>query len=618
MCAKPSIVWFGICDLRVPVMQSSLMTYSSSILAVLKSLLECLVQTGSGFQRVRANYYGALLNLLRVVQRPAEVERRSGSALERVIQDPSSDTERLRQSHAETLFSYSDQLMEVICRDVCGSHEVTQMLSLATLDAVVSLDVHQHWLSYLSRKGYLRHLVSSLSSADDDIRVLLVKGPKAGASLRSLYVLESKTALFTRLATSPTGAQALLENGLVSKLAECQAIDLHPDVSGSLPEFVPTSQWPCLPMVECYRQFFIPVVQLLLAITASLGVNHREAGLQIQQFLVAHGEVCSSILQPRNLRGSTAVLEEVSLVSALVSQIADDSEGIRLEQQGRLRLLRHQMLSLLPWLAFKSPGTGSPERILRLRICCSMLRFCCNVCVLAGPKDRSSCRALFAPTVCTDATSFDQLSCSEVSSMASPAPGLGFLVQMLLSYSAEAQRAAAAYDGLIRKRDALGDLGTAELAELLPGDAAQTASLAPSKLRSAVRKRVESEATLTRKELSLLTLAIERALFLLWRHLEYFLVQCVPHGEIKRGLIQSTVPEPSLTGLKIMPATSHGVVTVEEVEALKADAKATLNDAFFRRVQVRESYLRGSSPSDPKFFEALVRRLKRLAMLQTK
>ncbi|CAN7984284.1 unnamed protein product [Ixodes hexagonus] len=530
-------------------LQVSLMTYSSSILAVLKSLLECLIQTGSGFQRVRANYYGSLLNLLRVVHRPPESQRSSRGGMDRVFEDSSSDNERLRKSHAEALFSYGEQLMEVVCRDVCGSHEITQMLSLAALDTVVSLDTHQHWLSYLCRKGYLHHLIDGISSADADIRTLLVKGSSKGSSLRSLYVLESKLSLLTRLAASPAGAQALLESGLVGKLAECEALDLHPSIAGGFPELAPASRWPCPPATRCYQQLFVPVAQLLLSIAASLGPGHREAGFQMRNFLGAHARVFLAMLQPRNLTSSDVeALEEAALASALVVVLADceeEEDGMTsLEQQGRLRMLQNQMLSLLSWLvpdADSAAASRPPhERILRLRVSCSVFRFCSSLCRLTGAKDRKWCRTLFAPTVSVEAP--PRSGRGGTTGAVAPPPGLGLLVRALLAYSSEAQRTAAACDGLVRKEAALDDLGSTELAELLSADEDLPSSLQPGKLREAARRQIRHEAELAKKELSLLTVAIEQALFLLWRHLEYFLVQCVPSGEIKRGLVRLTEP----------------------------------------------------------------------------
>ncbi|EEC11881.1 nuclear pore complex protein Nup205, putative [Ixodes scapularis] len=606
-------------------LQVSLTTYSSSILAVLKSLLECLIQTGSGFQRVRANYYGSLLNLLRVVHRSPETQGAPGGGVDRVFEDSSSDGERLRKSHAEALFSYGEQLMEVVCRDVCGSHEITQMLSLAALDAVVSLDTHGHWLSYLCRKGYLHHLTDGVSSADADIRTVLVKGSSKGSSLRSLYVLESKLSLLTRLAASPAGAQALLESGLVGKLAECEALDLYPSIAGGLPDLA--SRWPCPPATKCYQQLFVPVAQLLLSIAASLGPGHKEAGFQVRNFLGAHAQVFSAMLQPRNLENSDlTALEEAALASALVAVLADgaedDDDVALLEHQGHLRMLQNQMLSLLSWLVPEADAASQlpHERILRLRISCSVFRFCSSLCRLAGAKDRKWFRILFAPTASVEAP--PRSGRSGVSGViAAPPPGLGLLVRALLAYSAEAQRTAVARDCLARKLAALDDLGSAELAELLlAADQDQPSSLQPGKLREAARRQIGREAALAKKELSLLTVAVEQALFLLWRHLEYFLVQCVPSGRAKRGLVRPAEGQfgtPMREGtLGRVPASE--AVTVEDVEALKADVKATLNDAFFRGVQVRESYLReeSASSSNPRFFEALLRRLKRLATLQ--
>ncbi|XP_064463706.1 nuclear pore complex protein Nup205-like [Ornithodoros turicata] len=601
----------------------SVASYSSSLLAILKSLLECLIRTGSGLQRVRSNYYTSLLNLLRLVRNPTD--SRSDMEGERVLLDSRSDTERLRQNHMEMVSSYGEQLMEVVCRDVCSGHEVTQMLALATLDVILSLDVRQHWLSYLSRKGYLRHLIDSIMNNDEEIKNFLARG-SGDEAVRSLYVLESKMALFARLASSRKGAQALLENSLVANLARCEAIDFHPSRLQGIPMHTQAMQWLKPSVGKSYQQTFVPTLQLLLAVTAALGPKHREAHIQICLFIAAHAEVFSSILLPRHLQDlDVAASEELALVTSLLSQLSmlDDNENdpVLFEQRGRLRLLQNQMLGLLPWLTVTRSGVDLREKILLLRIASGVLTFYCNLCTISSSADRKSCRILFSPTISYDAL-YRPADAGQVSS--NP-PSLRILVQIALAYTADVQRCVSAHTALMRRIENLADLGTSELAELLPPDVDQKTltSMPSSQLRDAARKHILSEASLRQEELTFLMNLIEQALFLLWRHLEYFLLQCVPQGAttIRQGFAVEERGFHSGAGVQSRePEASKGaVVSREEVEALKSDVRGVLNESFFREVQAKEQYIpgRATSAADPKFFEALVRRLKRLATLNT-
>ena len=64
-----------------------------------------------------------------------------------------------------------------------------QMLALALLDAVISVDWHHHWLQFLVRHGYLRHLIDSLVQEDEMLQMALQPNPEP---LRALYIYESK------------------------------------------------------------------------------------------------------------------------------------------------------------------------------------------------------------------------------------------------------------------------------------------------------------------------------------------------------------------------------------------------------------------------------------------
>lgn len=64
-----------------------------------------------------------------------------------------------------------------------------QMLALAVLDRVLSIDRQSQWLVYLSNSGYLRVLVESLRQDDVALQTLLVPQPPL---LKPLYIYESK------------------------------------------------------------------------------------------------------------------------------------------------------------------------------------------------------------------------------------------------------------------------------------------------------------------------------------------------------------------------------------------------------------------------------------------
>ena len=95
----------------------------------------------------------------------------------------------------------------------------------------------------------------------------------------------------------------------------------------------------------------------------------------------------------------------------------------------------------------------------------------------------------------------------------------------------------------------------------------------------------------------------EQSLFILWRHLEYFLTQYVP--------VQDTSLEIFTRGT----ATESGTnVTNEEVENLRASVPNVFSDSYFRKILQVEGIV-DTDGEKQKILAALVRRLKTLVSL---
>ena len=63
------------------------------------------------------------------------------------------------------------------------------MLALSVLNCILMMDKFNQWLTFISSKGYLQHLVDGLSADDDKLMSIL-----AGSvdNLKVLYLYESK------------------------------------------------------------------------------------------------------------------------------------------------------------------------------------------------------------------------------------------------------------------------------------------------------------------------------------------------------------------------------------------------------------------------------------------
>ena len=96
-------------------------------------------------------------------------------------------------------------------------------------------------------------------------------------------------ALLTRLAQTASGAQALLQLGLIGKLSECRFLDIRPDTSSSNgyhnqtdyddngmddSQFIPT-------VLERYRQLILPTLKLVVSILTSVGRQNQDVANQV-------------------------------------------------------------------------------------------------------------------------------------------------------------------------------------------------------------------------------------------------------------------------------------------------------------------------------------------------
>ena len=66
------------------------------------------------------------------------------------------------------------------------------MLALSVLDMILAMDKFQQWLTFMSSKGYLQHLVDSILHDDQQLQTLMEANPE----LKILYIYESKMVSF--------------------------------------------------------------------------------------------------------------------------------------------------------------------------------------------------------------------------------------------------------------------------------------------------------------------------------------------------------------------------------------------------------------------------------------
>ncbi|KAF8773925.1 Nuclear pore complex protein Nup205 like protein [Argiope bruennichi] len=621
------------------------LTHHSSLLAVLRAVIDCLLKTGTGFQRVRANFYSAFLNLLCIVQKPQDIQASTPKGVASSILDQESEAKKLRTEYMEVILSSGETITEIICRDACTGHDITKMLSLAVLDVVVSLDTQQQWLAFLVSKGYLRHILDSLSKDDEELQNLFNRNSN---TFRIFYVFESKMALLTRISSSTNGALSLLRNGAIHRLAECRALDLRPDLPSEFKQ--DSSNWIYPDLLKCYRQMFMAIMKLILSIAMTLGSGHREATLQLLEFVVCNGELFSHVIRdPSNLY-SLEALEELSVISAVLSRASFDDpntltgDTFLSEQRGHLLLLRQHMMMLIPRLmAIESSETShqnlevnnNPEvlarmKMLRLQIASHVLGSCCNVITKSG-IDMQNSTILFGPYIAEASTS-DSFNLAPSSFQKrlplsiGRSPDLGLLITLLYRSASELQISIDEQKVLTHRLQTLSTLTSDELAEYLTSTTSEEQPTVQHQ-REFVRASLQKLIKYKTKEISILSYMIETAAFILLKYLEFFFITCkkenLPfsvsdksHQQIRRlqdpGSVSPLSPQNARNKFQEQPKS---IPSQFDFESFKNDVKTTLGDPFFRKMKSVEQLL-GQGRNQTSFLEAIVNRLKRLVKIQ--
>nr|XP_061812614.1 nuclear pore complex protein Nup205-like isoform X2 [Nerophis lumbriciformis] len=598
---------------------------NSALHLILRKLLDFILCTGGGYQRLRAHLYGSLLYYLQIAQKPEEPDTlQTGTAMWARITAPEDGFSKLQRENLTIIESYGRALMEVVCKDACDGHEISRMLALAVLDRILSIDRQNQWLLFVCNSGYLRSLVESLRRDDAALQSLLAPQPPL---LKPLYIYESKMALLTRVAKTNQGAVELLRCGLVAQLIECQVFDMIPDneshrVTRDLSGFIPS------PM-DRYRQILLPTLRLFLVILTSTTMNHQQGAAQILQWLIVHADTIQSLLRCPEL--SVGALQELSLLTGIISKTAlpgalemgSEVNGASLmEFQGHINRFQRLCLLLLGRLAGSererllkqaemSTATVSAERkeemeVAMQQVCANIMEYC-QILLLQSSAQAQFTICLFSPFGGEPA----DLTSSLPNMAYSRAPSLGLVLFLLKNSASDFFRFHQSHRQSLGKLQSLDQLPPEELKELCqglvsgPGGVEKISSVQRSLL---AKRRLVQLINNRAKLLALCSYIIETCLFVLWRHLEYYLLHCTPTDP-------KDYPLPGTTFLQT--SSGRGAVSrvsKQDLELLKSDMAAGFGEVLQRKLLEVES-LYSQVRSRYAFIQALVRRIRGLLRL---
>uniref|UniRef100_A0A7N4PRP8 Nucleoporin 205 n=1 Tax=Sarcophilus harrisii TaxID=9305 RepID=A0A7N4PRP8_SARHA len=614
----------------------------SSLHIILKKLLDFILKTGGGFQRVRTHLYGSLLYYLQMAQRPDEpdtLEAAKKTMWERLTA-PEDAFSKLQRENIAIIESYGAALMEVVCRDACDGHEIGRMLALALLDRIVSVDKQQQWLLYLSNSGYLKVLVDSLVEDDLTLQSLLSPQPPL---LKALYTYESKMAFLTRVAKIQQGALELLKSGVIVRLAQCQVYDMRPEIDHQglfgirePPVFIPAP-------VDRYRQILLPALQLCQVILTSSMAQHLQAAGQVLQFLISHSDTIQAILRCQDV--SAGSLQELALLTGIISKAAlpgvlseldvDVTEGSLMELQGHIGRFQRQCLGLLSRFGgsdrlrqFKFQDGVDGDRMNKRdeielamqQICANVMEYCQSLMLQSSPTFQHAV-CLFTPSL---SETINREGRQDTQAPVVPywrLPGLGIIVYLLKQSANDFFTYYDSHRQNVNKLQNVEQLPPDEIKELCQSVMpAGVDKISTSQKYILGRRRLVKLINNRAKLLSLCSYIIETCLFIFWRHLEYYLLRCTP-TDSQDSLLASTATFKSRrlqdaftseTNLDFRSGLTR--VSQHDIEQLQIEAINVFGESLQKKLLDIEG-LYSKVRSRYCFIQALVRRIRGLLRL---
>ncbi|XP_075711967.1 nuclear pore complex protein Nup205 isoform X2 [Rhinoderma darwinii] len=613
----------------------------SSLHMILRKLLEFILKTGGGLQRVRAHLYGALLYYLQIAQRPDEpdtLESANKTMWERLTA-PEDVFSKLQRDNLTIFESYGAALMEVICRDSCDGREIGRMLALALLDRIVCVDKQQQWLVYLSNSGYLQALVDSLAQDDVILQNLLNPQPPL---LKALYIYESKMAFLTRVAKSQQGALELLRTGVIIRLAQCQVYDMRPDTDQhglygmrDTPVFIPAP-------LERYRQILLPALQLCQVILTSSTAQHLQVAGQVLQFLIAHSDTIHAIL--RSKEGSLGSLQELAILTGIISkaalpEVVGDmasvlNEGPMVELHGHVGRFQRLCLSLLNrfggsdklrQLNLQDDGshvdgvsTKDDMELAMQQICSNVMEYC-HTLMLQNSPNLKQMVCLFTPSLTESSSGSRDTSRIEAQTSLFPSwrlPGLGIVLSLLKQCSGDFFTYYDIHRQSVSKLQNVEQLPPDEIKELCQSETpVGVDKISTTQKYLLARRRLVKLINSRAKLLSVCCYIIETCLFILWRHLEYYLLQCTPNDSqdslFSNASFTSRRFQDTLNGDRNTDLRAPNKLSQQDIEMLQREGANLFGESLQKRLlDIESMYCKVRSRHS--FIQALLRRIRGL------
>ncbi|CAI9734078.1 pore complex Nup205 [Octopus vulgaris] len=630
--------------------------FATSLHIVLKGLLDYIQKSCGSQQKVRTYLYGSLLYYLQIAQKSTipswlSSETEALGVAQVLVASGEGEFDNLSKENLSIILSYGDSLLEIICKDICDGHNVGRLLALSLLDCILSLDKSNQCLNFMISKGYLQHLIDGILTDDSHLQNLLNPSVE---SLKHLYSFEGRMTFCSRVASSPAGAYSLLRHGFMQRLAECEVFSMRPEHERGHTEgnTLMDEEMGLSPLAR-YRRLLFPVLKVCLAIISSVGVENCNAAKEILIFIVSHGDVFHGILRDRHSLHDLGALQELELATAVISKVAVHAEAknsnlesnvgvmtsmefysqvsrIQREMLGLLQrfVLTEKVLKVFQNLDTKLTVDGNDIRadisLTYKKVMTNAVAYC-RLLITKSSSNAEFCKIIFGPNLEERNIGQDDTSFSRTYAAGHP-PNLTIVVQHLKQCSSQFMSVFDSYQQLKRKLASVTDLTADDLKEY--SGVADLEKVSTQQQQQLAKKRLVQIIGYRYQELQNFSYIIENCLFILWRHLEYYLLHCVPLDQ-QPSLYQTQHREQSRQFSDMTFSVSHkdfdpnsgshdfiASVTCEELDALKCNAPAIIGDTLMKKIlEINQCF--GKARSHYSFVGAVVRRIRRLLRLHT-
>lgn len=248
-----------------------------------------------------------------------------------------------------------ETFLALVCRDAADSAGLLSALALSTITTMVRLDQESgatYCLGFLQRRGVLRQLAHQIKESDGALLGQLEPAPK---TLEHLNLHSARMALLNQVAQDAAGAAAIADSEALWELRHCQfvsppggrppededALRAMQAAAGQNRHHLTTA---VPPRAERHRQLVVPILHLAVStLQKAVGARRRVVLDQILHFIDAHAEEYFKVVlhdtgrlassgSGESIRASPLSIEELGVVTALLRQISGPRDAAAVEE----------------------------------------------------------------------------------------------------------------------------------------------------------------------------------------------------------------------------------------------------------------------------------------------